>query len=670
MYFIFYRLTYSSNAAFSMEEVSSQGIVDEIEDIIDVDVKGRRFSDIIDILSKLSRQQRIELCHTKSERKNAQKQTIFFRMLSKCWKKGGLDVARYFIEHCEADLEEKCLYTVKDDNDSTHEVPPLWLASITSQVEIAELLLDHGADVNGRSDSNSTALRAACYRCDISMVKLLVSRGADINIPNRYGCTCLMNSIESTEIAEYLIEKGAEINAKETGKLQLTAAHYAIHNGNEDALKAIVEAGADLSIPDKDGNVPLISAALLSQPSMVEYLKSKEGSSQEKIMKAYELLASAEFDEGKISGIDFLKKAIDIKEQLSLPQSTDRADELQPFLHFTSAPTTIKEVNDMSKDTRTLHAVSVLIKSRYFDFLHYEFLYSFLQYAAAQHEDGLYDESFKTFSFAHGKFMEKKKWLHDNALYAVSMAVLSYLHICIINSESSKVSVSDVCELFHSLVRQLQECIREGKIKKHKENTWNFQYLLGTALYIVKIGLTQNTTSPMFERFAYDVRCLNAMRPRFQDGDTVLHAVVDESLFLKIDYIRKKKYSPCLDKTVISFLLSKGADPNSQNNMGETPLYSLIKPFPSETLIEEFDDMHELVMCLLRHDAHVDVRNKDNTSCLQKIHFAGVKVPEVNFMTLKCLAANVVCMYNIPYNDMLPTLLIPFVKLHAPYVPE
>ena len=118
---------------------------------------------------------------------------------------GHRKVVKWMLAHgadCEA--RGSCEF----DGDTLENVPALWAASAAGHFTIVQtlvmegrvksvqelVLLDFrtGANVNARTKTNSTPLRAACFDGHSSIVSYLLKRGADPEIANRYGHTCLM----------------------------------------------------------------------------------------------------------------------------------------------------------------------------------------------------------------------------------------------------------------------------------------------------------------------------------------------------------------------------------------------------------------------------------------------------------------------------------------------
>ncbi len=94
---------------------------------------------------------------------------------------------------------------------------PLHLAAFFGHIEVAELLLDHGADVNARSQSErfaraNTPLHAAAANRQLAVAELLVARGADVNARDGSGFTPLALAANSRSdlMMLLLLEKGAQ----------------------------------------------------------------------------------------------------------------------------------------------------------------------------------------------------------------------------------------------------------------------------------------------------------------------------------------------------------------------------------------------------------------------------------------------------------------------------
>ena len=81
-------------------------------------------------------------------------------------------------------------------------------------VEMAELLLDAGADIEIRDEYDNTPLIEACYSDNAPLVKLLVSRGADVHARKYRQETPLTVAAQSAsaETARCLLAHGADIH--------------------------------------------------------------------------------------------------------------------------------------------------------------------------------------------------------------------------------------------------------------------------------------------------------------------------------------------------------------------------------------------------------------------------------------------------------------------------
>ena len=157
-------------------------------------------------------------------------------------------------------------------------------------LDLIRLLIDKGANVNARTRelppprrwlyslndvswvdfTGQTPFLRAALSGDTTTMKLLVSRGADPNLPTLAGTTPLMaaagvNWVVAQTYTESLqarydavalcLELGADVNA--TNSMGLTALLGAVNRGSNDIIELLVKRGARLEVKDKEGRTAL-----------------------------------------------------------------------------------------------------------------------------------------------------------------------------------------------------------------------------------------------------------------------------------------------------------------------------------------------------------------------------------------------------------------------------
>jgi len=232
--------------------------------------------------------------------------------LHRACKEGNVDKVKALIEEKKADpIALKTCLDEQDDNGNT----PLHLTckrypifgeatKISSPLLIIEPLVENGAWINAENNEGETPLYLACQRLGdnafvydydtlFSVVKFLIANGADVDKKNKKGqtplhITCkvfgcleiveflvnehsadvtlednkgksalyytLSKSADDTDPLDFLIKKGADINAKlKTGKPLLHCAFEADIN----YLQLLLDRKADIDIQDKKKNTLL-----------------------------------------------------------------------------------------------------------------------------------------------------------------------------------------------------------------------------------------------------------------------------------------------------------------------------------------------------------------------------------------------------------------------------
>lgn len=84
--------------------------------------------------------------------------------------------------------------------------------------------------------------------------------------------------------------------------------------------------------------------------------------------------------------------------------------------------------------------------------------------------------------------------------------------------------------------------------------------------------------------------------------------------------------------------------------------------------ITHFNFVLQLVQLLLDHGAHLDQPNKAGDCPWLLISVNPFNnIPLINYSSLRCMAATVVCKHSIPYKGQIPKTLEMFVSFHEEY---
>ena len=200
-------------------------------------------------------------------------------------------------------------------------------AILTGDSRVVQLLIDHGADINGTRGGGNSALLMALQKgrsynlphskkdCNqLGMVKFLVESGVSVNRvhPNKSPLVTAIENNHNFDVLCYLLDHGADVNEVGDNKgntplvatftkystlscqelpnilevlLQAdadpskancdgdTALHLAACTENLRSIKRLIDAGADLEARNSDGMTPLLLAARQGHPEAVKLLK-------------------------------------------------------------------------------------------------------------------------------------------------------------------------------------------------------------------------------------------------------------------------------------------------------------------------------------------------------------------------------------------------------------
>jgi len=188
---------------------------------------------------------------------------------------------------------------------------PLHHALVQRSPEMVKFLIAHGADVNERDRDGWTPIMTAAYCDDPEDVKVLASHGADPNAvsaqkltalgvaaqygkdkaalalievgadPGRpvgdggYTPLMLASANDAQALAQALLNKGADVNAKNSGGV--TALMMAAANGRADMVSLLVKAGADVKAQTERGETALSIARDKGDQKVIKLLGAGPG---------------------------------------------------------------------------------------------------------------------------------------------------------------------------------------------------------------------------------------------------------------------------------------------------------------------------------------------------------------------------------------------------------
>ncbi len=153
----------------------------------------------------------------------------------------------------------------------------LLLATAQGHIELVELLLDKGADVNAKDKDGLTSLMVSISNGSIEIVQLLLARGADVNLIDDEGTTALIRAAQkgNSKIVQLLLDNNANVNAQNN---KGTTALIAAAHQKKGIVKLLLGYKADVNTTDKSGNTALMRAINLGTIDTVRVLLEKGAS--------------------------------------------------------------------------------------------------------------------------------------------------------------------------------------------------------------------------------------------------------------------------------------------------------------------------------------------------------------------------------------------------------
>lgn len=149
--------------------------------------------------------------------------------------------------------------------------------ALNGHIDIVQLLLEQGVDINRRTKKGSTALIYAAAGGHVNILRFLLEQGVDIDQRNDIGWNALNLSAKKghRDVVDLLLEKGAQINFIEMESNRGSALMQAARYGHADIVRLLLEKGAHVEIKNRRRRDAIYYARKKNQAIIVQMLEAE-----------------------------------------------------------------------------------------------------------------------------------------------------------------------------------------------------------------------------------------------------------------------------------------------------------------------------------------------------------------------------------------------------------
>ncbi|KAH9413730.1 protein fem-1 homolog C [Dermatophagoides pteronyssinus] len=592
---------------------------------------------------------------------------------------GHYHIIKYLIEHCDVDIEQ--VGKVEFDGETVHDTPPLWCAAAAGNIDCVKLLIEHGANVNCTTYTNSTPLRAACFDGHFEIVKYLVENGADIEIANKLGHTCLMISCfkRHYNIASYLIEQGCQINRQ--SMKGNTALHDCAESNSMDIMKLLVKNGA---IPKRDcfGLTPLMTACINGNIEIFNYLKSVFNCTIEEETDAYRLLGATFVDKlyNMREALKYWKQAASLTTKCNkkyLDSLINNSESYKKAYNNSTEFRTQEELENLLYDPELMKYQAMMIRERVLSIHHPDTYYFIRIHGESLAESGKYSRCLSMWMYNLEQQQNYSKPLNDITQNSFLSLIELFTLIC--NNKESDLNACDILKVLEMAISQVLiscnitpnnvaggrnsriQCIFDNKALVKDErfmfngflNPLDRQFLIVIHLIDFMCQFKTKMSPDIWIEFQKLMRRFLSCDPRSANSQSLLHIICilsSENETLSTNEISFFN--------VFQFIVDLCTNLNIVDIRGNTALHFLM----------DSDQVNpEMVEYLVDAGAHIDLRNDKGLTPLDLLDDKPQKLKnrcQIQYVSLQCLCAQTIIKHGIPISETIPKDLQNFINDH------
>ena len=389
---------------------------------------------------------------------------------------GHTDLIRMVLSHFKPDLEVLNNIIFGDVNSNPHlflNVSVLWTAASNNHFDMVKLLVQHGANVNHTTKTNSTSLRGACYNGNLEMARYLVENGADTHINKENNDTNLMVTVchKHLHMVIYLIDElKYDVNACDNDGR--SALYDAVNCGSLELVEILLDRGAQNLRAVKDQMSPLMWAAekrradllkaIAVHCSLLEQIEAEE-------LTGSAFICGARGDRMLDQAFEHLVRAVELRSTHNLPKSIKQTS--NELFDDQQECQTIDELRNIRSNFNRMYIEALLVRERLLGATNVEYRYSLCYRGAILADHGLHQEAMNY-------------WMYELRLSQKYSIKLDAKHLRRFASLFSNMLYKTGSIPIESIITIILATINE--LEHNREH--NFNYNLYTLLFLITIA--------------------------------------------------------------------------------------------------------------------------------------------------------------------------------------
>ncbi len=209
-----------------------------------------------------------------------------------------------------------CVFNVVTSEMTIREPSFLRVAVLNNALDMAELLIKHGADVNVQEIDGDTPLHVGVYHNALDMVELLIRHGAGVNVRDTTRRTPLYVAVlnNALDMVDLLIRNRADVQARDCHNIPLL--YHALYYKNVGMTRLLVRSGA--AVPD----ISLSADDVAFLDTVIKNI-NQERAEESKALLVFSALAAQKAQPNKNNMSCMLLKRLHLMSLLQLPLATD-----------------------------------------------------------------------------------------------------------------------------------------------------------------------------------------------------------------------------------------------------------------------------------------------------------------------------------------------------------